>query len=65
VSPGETAARLALADMMAIAQRSRDSVMARFQAMEDRLWQAQRDLEQAPPPDCTCGEPECKRGVCR
>lgn len=64
MSPGEVAARQALIDLDGICRRSRDSIMQRYQALEDRLFQAQRDLEAVPAPSCNCGEASCQRGVC-
>lgn len=66
VSPAEATARQLVADLAGITKRSRDSIMSRYQAMEDRVLQAARDLEPAEPePSCNCGEASCARGVCR
>lgn len=64
MTPAEVAARQALTDILGICRRD-GSILQRFQAVEDRAHQAQRDLEAAPMPSCDCGEASCARGVCR
>lgn len=65
MSPAEAIAMETLNDLAGIAKRN-TSIMSRYQAMEDRVLQAARDLEPAEPePSCNCGEASCARGVCR
>lgn len=67
MSPAEGIAMEALTDLAGIVRRE-GSVLQRFQAMEDRLHRAARDLEAVPlpaAPSCDCGEAGCQRGVCR
>lgn len=50
--------RALLSDLLGILRRN-GSVLQRFQAVEDRIFQAQREVE-AERMDCTCGEADCK-----
>lgn len=62
MTAAETTLRAALVDLQGILRRG-GMVLGRFEALEDRIHQAQRDLEAATPKPivCPCGEPGCQR----